>query len=373
MHIGLNLLHAFPGVGGVWNYMANLIKALGEYDPDNTYIAFVNDHSKNLVPDKANFICIPSRVNPRHRVSRVIYENTILDLKARQLNVACMHWFANVMAPFSMIPGVVTVHDLLVFHRPEIFSTKKRFYLKSMLRLTTKKAKVILPISKSTMLDIRHIYKRHIDEKFVLPPIIDRHFKPVGSGAVNRFKVKYSLPKKYFLYVAHTYPHKNHVGLLRAYHVLKTEGFNPWPIVFRGDPKEAEIYVQRTINELGLGEEIIRLPRIPYNELPLLYSGTDAMVYPSLFEGGGIPVIEALTCGCPVAAANIPAVKETAGNAVFLFDPYSEKSICNAMKEIQSNGDLRENLRIKGLEAAKNHDGGNIVNRLLSAYELAIS
>ncbi len=83
MRIGLNLLHAFPGIGGVWNYMAGLINALAEHDAVNTYVAFVNDDSKKLIPRASNFVCVNSSVNPRHRISRVVYENTLLEAKGR--------------------------------------------------------------------------------------------------------------------------------------------------------------------------------------------------------------------------------------------------------------------------------------------------
>jgi glycosyltransferase involved in cell wall biosynthesis len=240
-----------------------------------------------------------------------------------------------------------------------------------MLNTTLRKANVLLPISLSTMLDLKKKLNIKHDNVFVLPPVIDNRFKPATNECIRNLKTKYSLPDKYFLYVAHTYPHKNHVRLLHAYHRLTKEGFRPWPLVLRADAKMSEAKVRQTIISLNLEKSVIRLPRISTNELSALYSGAGAMIYPSLFEGGGIPVVEAMACGCPIAASTIPAVLETAGNAAFYLDPHSKNSICSSIREIQSNSDLRENLRKKGLEAATNFKDGNIVKTLLLAYKMA--
>jgi len=361
MRIGLNLLHAYPGIGGVWNYIAGLVKALAEFDAVNTYVAFVNDDSKKLIPRASNFVCVASPVNPRHRTSRVIYENTLLDLKAGQMDIACMHWFANVMTPFSRIPGVVTIHDLLPLHRPDLFSLKKRLYLKTMLGRTIHKARVLLPVSRAT----------HGDLHIVLPAVIDEQFQPLERKYLGQFQSKYALPAKYFLYVAHTYPHKNHTGLLRAYSHLKSGGFEPWPLVLRGDAKEGEPGVNQLIKSLRLENDVIRLPHIQYDELPALYSGAGALVFPSIFEGGGIPVIEAMACGCPVVADRIPAILETAGDAALFFDTDHKNDLSQAMKTIQQNQDLRNKLKTNGKEITKKHDGKNITGKLISAYKMA--
>jgi len=371
LRIGLNLLHAFPDIGGVWNYMAGLLEALGKYDSKNTYIAFTNKYSHELVPQKPNFYCQHTHVNPRYRALRIIYENFIFDLKSGKFDLDCMHWFANVMAPLSRMPGIVTVHDLLFFHQSEAFSVVKRYYLKTAFKLTVKKAKMLLPISSSTLLDINTIHQTAARNTLVLPPVIDDRFEPADESSIYTFKKQYGLPDQYFLYVAHIYPHKNHSKLLQAYHHLKNNGFKPWPLVLRGDEPTMEGEMRKTINALNLEDDVISLPRISPQQMKLLYSGAGVLIHPSLFEGGGIPVIEAMACGCPVAASKIPAVEEFSHNAALLFDPSSHTSIGIAMNTIQIDAELREKLVKKGFEIVGNHHGGNIVQKLLSAYEMA--
>ncbi len=226
-------------------------------------------------------------------------------------------------------------------------------------------------MSRATNNDIHRIFQRDSSTNIVLPAVIDKQFVHLERVHLKHFKSKYALPDKYFLYVAHTYPHKNHTGLLRAYHQLKSGGFDPWPLVLRGDAKEAEHRVNRLIKLLHLENNIIRMPRIHFNELPALYSGAGAMVFPSLFEGGGIPVIEAMACGCPVVAGRIPAILETAGDAALFFDIYRDNDLSSAMKMIQQNQDLREKLKINGKKAATKHDGKKIFKKLISVYEMA--
>ena len=159
MRIGLNLLHMHDGIGGVWNYVENIISALGELDQQNIYIVFVTRQSQCLVPDQKNFIKILININPVKTGHRILYENTVLHYQARKHKIDCFHWFANMVSPFSMVPGLVTIYDLLPLRNPGSYSKLKHLYLKIVLNITAKKAKSILPISHATEVDIIKILK----------------------------------------------------------------------------------------------------------------------------------------------------------------------------------------------------------------------
>jgi len=377
MRIGLNLLHMHDGIGGVWNYVENLISALGSLDRQNTYIVFVTRYSQNLVPDQKNFQKIVVNLDPRKEQFRVLFENTILHYYGWKYKIDCFHWFANVLSPFLLVPGLVTIHDLLPLRNPGAYSKIKHLYLKAFLKITAKKARFILPISNTTALDIIQILKPKTDKLHVLPVILNDTFKSSEYDDMIKFKKKYNLPKKFWLYVANFYPHKNHIHLIKAYSILKKQDINSWPLVLRGnsgtDTWKTKDLIKAEIKKLNLEKDVIWMPRLSYHELPLLYSGAAALVFPSLFEGGGIPVIEAMACGCPVAASDIKVVKEFAEDAALFFDGKSIADICNAMAKLQSSLSFREKLINKGMNRSRCFKGEPIVKKLLNAYKDAVS
>src|SRR5438874_9205087 len=126
MRVGLNLLHALPEIGGGWTYISNVLASLAHFDQDNEYTVFVNRLSRSLAPKATNFSIDLSPIEARSRAQRILYENTILPLKARRLHLDCLHWFANTQALWSSVPGLVTVYDLQAFRSPSPFPLHKR-------------------------------------------------------------------------------------------------------------------------------------------------------------------------------------------------------------------------------------------------------
>jgi len=365
------------GIGGVWNYVENLVSALGHLDKQNTYIVFVTSQSQCLVPDQKNFQEVLIRINPLKAGHRILFENTILHYYGWKYRLECFHWFANTLSPFLIIPGLVTIYDLLSLRNPGSYSSIKHLYLKIVLNITAKKAKSILPISNTTALDILQILKPKTDKLHVLPIIINDTFKPSQKGEIKKFKIRYKLPDNFWLYVANFYPHKNHIRLINAYSDLKKQGWNSWSLVLRGDSGPdtgtTKTLIKAEVKRLNLDKDVIWLPRLAYHELPLLYSGASALIFPSLFEGCGIPVIEAMACGCPVAASDIKVVKEFAEEAAFFFNGKNINDICNAMARIQTDQNLRGKLINQGITRARFFSGKQVIEKLLIAYKDAVS
>ena len=373
MRIGLNLLHALPEIGGGWNYIANLVAALGKYDGDNNYVAFVTKESKRLVPSKPNFMSVCVNIRPASRVQRVVYENTWLQLLSDRYKLDCMHWFANTQALANAVPGVVTVYDMHSFLNFATFSLAKRFYSQIMMYQTSRRARILLPMSQATAQDLCRVLHANPARMIVIPPVLNPQFKPASCDEVTSFRAEYRLPGRFWLYVAHILPYKNHLLLLQAYHGVKSGGFTPWPLVLRGDPKGAESEVVRMVAQLGLESDVIMLPRLDEAELPALYSAASALVFPSLYEGGGMPVVEAMACGCPVIASNIPSVREYAGDAACYFNPRDLRSIGEAMLEFQSDTGPRERSRRAGLVRAEEFRPQQVIGKLVSAYHKALT
>ena len=372
MRIGLNLLHAMPEIGGGWNYIVRLLESLGEYDRENSYVAFVTDKSIDIVPRKPNFEIVQTGVNPVSRPQRVLYENTQLQIDARKYRLELMHWFANTIAVANSVPGVVTIYDLQVFETPHTFPRTQRIYLQIMFPHTVRRAALLLPMSETTARTLHHILKARVERMQVVPPIVGASFQPSPPDKVMELRQKYSLPNECWLYVAHFYPHKNHLRLLQSYHDLKLDGSSPWPLVLRGNDQGSRSEVVQLVTQLGLENDVHFLPHLSEGELPVLFSAATASVFPSLYEGGGIPVLEAMACGCPVIASDIAAVREFGGDAVFRFNPLDLPSIQNAMKAFQQDAEKRSQARQLGLEQVRNHRPDRVTPKLISAYQRVV-
>ena len=368
MRIGLNLLHSMPEIGGTWNYISSLVKGIDEHDTVNTYIAYVTMKSASMLSENSRFVPVLVNIDPVVRAKRVVYENTVLQVHARKHKLDCMHWFANTQAIVNAVPGVVTVYDLQPFIKIHEWPLVKRIYLQWMISNSVRRAPMLLPMSHATARDLERILHADPSRMTVIHAILGKNFVRGREEDISSFRARYNLPYRFWVYVAHFSPYKNHRRLLEAFRILREDGFSPWPLVLRGDDNGEEDAVRKTIREFRLEDQVIFLPRLEAKELPVLYSTATALVFPSLFEGGGIPVIEALACGCPVLASNIPATREYAGSSADYFDPSDTSSIVRTILEFQSDLGLRETLREEGLARAAEFRSEKIVSKLLEAY-----
>ncbi len=373
IRIGLNLLHAQPGIGGGWNYISNLISAIAKYDQQNIYVAFVTKQSECLIPrNKPNIQRILIDIPTSSRLIRIFFENTVLLFWLKNHQLDCIHWFSGTKSVFCPIPSVVTIYDLKVFILGKS-SFSQKLYLKWMVKHTTRSASRLLPMSISTQDELQSILLVDKAKTTVIPPVLNEHFKCQSPIETLNFRTTHGLPENFWLYVAHFYPHKNHVRLLYAYHELTQKGLYPWKLVLRGDPRGAETEVQTLIKHLALEKSVIMMPRLDESELPFLYSAASGLVFPSLYEGGGIPVIEAMACGCPIAASKIPSVHEYIGDCAEYFDPNDIQSIANAMDFVQKNNLQREERVKKGLERSEKYYPQSIIDSLVNAYRATLT
>jgi glycosyltransferase involved in cell wall biosynthesis len=201
--------------------------------------------------------------------------------------------------------------------------------------------------------------------------MLEPEFQPAGKADVERVCERYRLPREFWLYVAHLYPHKNHQRLLEAYQQLKRQDPRAWPLVLRGDKQPVGPDISELIRRFGLAEDVILVPRLDRGDLPALYSAASALVFPSLYEGAGMPVLEALACGCPVAASEIPAVREFAGGAAYYFDPLASHGMAAAMAALAGDSSSRDRLRTAGLERARDFRATPVLERIVGAYQRA--
>jgi glycosyltransferase involved in cell wall biosynthesis len=370
--VGLNLLHARPAIGGGWQYIENVLAAVARFNVDCNFIAYCTEASAELVPKDSRFEIRTSRCVTSWQPVRVLYEQTILVAIARRDRLDCMHWFAVNRSLFEIAPAVVTLYDCICLEKGEAIGTMQRQYLRRMVKFACGRAQVVAAISESTAQSALRLLPVQAKRVFVVPNPVDERYRPAPVDEVVQFRRQFGLPNQFWVYVAHPYSHKNHARLLAAYRKFRDRGGDPWPLVLRADRKADWVSVGKVIQELGLDNDVLWLPRLSTADIVRLYSAAAVLIFPSLYEGCGQPVMEAMACGCPVAASDIPTCREFGGSAAFLFDPFSTDAIAGAMQRMSTDAALRERCRGEGFAMARKYSQEKAALTLIEAYRQAI-
>ena len=294
------------------------------------------------------------------------------------LTAVDMVHFTNFIAfPIRGAKTVLTVHDLAFLRFPRTIELKNYITLKACLRFSLDIADRVIVPSLSTKNDIINFYN-YPNEKIAVIPLGVNHdiYGPIADiHSLNAFKRKHSLGR-YILFLGTLEPRKNAVGLLNAYNVLcKMVGIKRVPdLVFGGGRGWKNKAFNKTYQNLDktVRDKIRLLGYLPQEELPLLYSGADVFVFPSLWEGFGLPPLEAMVCGTPVITSNVSSLPEVVGDAALLVDPDSPEQIAEAMYEILTDEDLASKLKSAGIMQAAKFTWENTALQTYKIYEGAV-
>jgi glycosyltransferase involved in cell wall biosynthesis len=331
--IGVNALYLIPGgVGGTEIYLRNLLRALAEIDSTNEYVIFTNrETGRDLVPDRANFIFAPQPVRAGSRPWRILWEQTGLPLAIRRHDIDVLLNPGFTAPILCACPQVTVFHDLQHKRHPEYFRWFDLPFWRALLWASARVSAQLIAVSASTRDDVLRFY--HVSAE-VVHHGVERRFFEIAEARQ---------PRDYILCVSTLHPHKNLDRLLRAY--AQTSGLPN--LVITG----LKGFAAREIEKLA-GPRVRITGWIPREELYELFRGARAFIYPSTFEGFGMPVLEAMAAGIPLACSDIPPLREVAGPAVLYFDPASETEIAAGLKQLVDNPDaaLVESARSRAAE-----------------------
>jgi len=249
---------------------------------------------------------------------------------------------------------VITIHDLAHEHYPEMVPAHFFHYLKRKLPEDVRKASLIIAVSQSAKNDIVKFLDIPGEKIRVIYNGVDHSFRFIrDSEALEQIKRKYHLPERFILYVGAIQPRKNIAGLIKAYHLLVQKPDFKHHLVIAGGVgwKKGEIY--RLVEELDLRKWITFTGAILPADLPILYNLSEAFLFPSFYEGFGLPVLEAMACGVPVVTSNVSALPEVAGDAALYVNPHAVDEMAEGILRILSDEDLRKRCITKGLQQAK--------------------
>ena len=248
-------------------------------------------------------------------------------------------------------PTVLTVHDLIFEHYPEHHTRRNTIYLRTAMPLFVRAATAIIAVSAHTKRDLCELYRAPATKIHVVYEGIDTAFAPSPPAEVERVRGQYSPDRPYLLMVGTLEPRKNHATALAALARLKAAGF-PHRLLIVGGKGWLFEPVLRLVDELGLAGDVVFTGYAPAADLPPLYSGAACVLLPSLFEGFGFPVLEAMACGAPVVCSNVSSLPEVAGEAALLTPPRDDGALANAVALVLTQPALAAALRARGLVQA---------------------
>ena len=363
MHVVLDARTAtdhFPGIG---RYVVNLAKTLTRIAPDLPISLF---HEPSAKGDCLALPNLPWNACPVSPFS--IRQQWILPRQLRERQAALYHSPYYLMPYRPGLPTVVTFHDMIPLVYPGFFSPSRRLLFWVAHFLASRTATRIIAVSEATKVDmIRHL--RVPPEKVVVIPLgVDKHFHPRGREEIVQIRQKYRLPENYFLYVGTNKPHKNLERVIDAFQQLENPLGSDVKLVIAGPWDRRYDRPKKMANAAGLKDRVQFIGWIEEGDLPALYSGAMVFVFPSLYEGFGLPVLEAMACGTAVVCSNRSGLSEVAGEAALLVNPKDSHRLAEGIARVLGNEDVRQELTERGLKRAKLFTWEKTAEKTLALY-----
>jgi len=354
LRIGINALYLIPGkVGGTEVYIRNLVKWLPKVDRENDYIIFINKESigvfDELVPKMKIVLC---PVKATNRPLRILWEQFALPVQMTYFNIDVLLSAGMTCPFFSPATSVLVVHDLQHINQPQNFAWYYLPFLKTIIYLSAKTSDALIAVSGHVKEDIVKHYKIPPDRIFVTYIAVDGDiFFKQDKEDIEVVRQRYNLPERFIFYPASSLPHKNHKRLLEAFKTVKKE-VRDIKLVLTGSRDYGYEVIEKNIKEFGLIDDVLFLGWLSHDDVPLIYNAASALIFPSLHEGFGMPVLEAMASGVPVVCSAIPPIKEVAGSAAIFVDPFDIGDIARGILSVLTDHKLREELIEDGLERA---------------------
>lgn len=342
---------------GLSRYTTRLAEALLAHEVDRVDLRlFFNAHSGDELPPSLRGV--PSHSVPMSQIRwrMAAYGSQLTRLNQRRVlgpwvDAPVIYHATEHLLPRLPVPTVLTVHDLIFERYPAHHTWRNVQFLKRAMPTFVRAADVVIAVSEHTKRDLVELYRTPPAKIRVIYEGIDAHFAPAPPDAVSAVRNRYGLARPYLLMVGTLEPRKNHVTTMAALARLKAAGQDVTLAVVGGQGWLFEP-VQRRVAELGLENDVVFTGYVPDADLPALYTGAACALAPSLYEGFGFPVLEAMACGAPVICSQASSLPELAGDAAILIHPTDDEALAAAVTRVLSAPDLAASMRAKGLAQA---------------------
>ena len=375
MRIGIDYTSAILQRAGIGRYTRGLVHALSEVDQRNQYVLYSagKDTSAPSWPDAFSVRELP--ITDRHMA--IIWQRLRIPLPVELITgrIDILHSPDFVLPPVARAATVLTVHDLSFMRYPECSSPDLLRYLMDSVPRSVRRADSVLADSESTRADLIEIMGVPGERIHVLHPAVEPEFTRQGgaeAGEREALKSRYGVSRPYILGLGTLQPRKNFERLIRAYAALRHERRIPHQLVIGGGKGWLYDAIETTIGELALKDDVLLIGFVDEVDLPALYRQADLFAFPSLYEGFGIPILEAMACGTPVVTANVSSMPEVAGGAALLVPPEDVDAIAEALWRGLDDSALRIELVKQGLEQVGQFCWRRSAERLLGIYDIIL-
>ncbi len=373
MRIGIDATAVPPKPMGAGLYIIYLIRELGKLDSPYEFVVFSQDYLRpyfeHLGSDKIQIVWLRNM----HPALRLIWEQTIFPTWASKMELDLLHSPHYTMPLSLSIPVVVTFHDMIFFIHPEKHTLPKRYFFPWMIRQSSRRAKRILTDSENTRQDAIRLLNIAPEKISTVHLGYQDNFREIkDQDLLKAIRSKYHLPEKFIFYAGAIEPRKNVPLLLTVFEKLAQQNF-PHHLVLAGGLGWQYEDVLEQIDTMPIRDRIHRVGHVPYTDLPAFYNLAEIFVYPSVYEGFGLPPLEGMACGTPVITSNISSMPEFVGDAGILVPPNDEVALYQAIRQVLEDETIRQRLVIAGPRRAANFTWKHTAEKTLKIYEQALS
>jgi glycosyltransferase involved in cell wall biosynthesis len=363
---------------GVSRYIERLTRHLPLVAGPERYVLYTNEHVRRwegVEGERLRIVSTP--VATTRPVARILWEQLVLPVLAMRDGVDLLHCPLNVRPVLGRAPVVLTIHDLTFVRFPERFSPFKQRYLASFTRLSAQRARRIVTDSAATKRDVEQAFGVAPALVDVVYPGVDGDFRPfdpdleADATALRCFRERHHLPARFILYLGTLEPRKNVDRLIGAFAALVRRGL-PHHLVLAGGKGWHYDAIYRAIDVSGVKERIVVPGYVAREEQPLWYNAAELFVYPSQYEGFGLPPLEAMACGVPVVTSNTSSLPEVVGGAGITVDPTDNEALTEAMISVLTDESRAAALRAAGRQRASGFTWPAAAEACVASYRKAL-
>ena len=380
MHIGINAQLLSLGQnyrnGGVSRYIRYLLTELARRPGSHEYTVFVNGQevAEQLQARHPQITYVSASWPESQPAARVAWEQFSLPTLLRQRHIEVLHSPVNVL-PARLPPScatVVTLHDLAFLRFPAVLTRAKRLYHRTFTIRSLRRATMLITVSDSTKQDAHELVGIPTEQMQTVYPCIDERFSNVlEEEQIKEFREQKGLAEGYFLYLGTLEPRKNIPTLIEAYARLRQKYKVREKLVLAGGKGWLYDEIFAKVQQSGMQSEVVFPGFVSDSEQARWYAAASAFVYPSLYEGFGIPVAEALACGIPVVTSNSSSLPEAGAGIALCVDPLDAEAISEAMQRTISDPGLRERGRVAAPAVAQRFSAAAMAEQTVAVYEQA--
>lgn len=337
---------------GIHTYSAQLLQGLPAVatGAPQRYLAYVGDPAYQPPP---GLTLVRAPAATQKPTARILWEQCVLPWQARRDRVALLHGLAYALPLAWSGPAVVTVHDLSFLRFPRAFAPANRLYLSRITAISCRRAQRVIAVSQATAHELIRLLGIPPQRIEVIYNGVDSVFFARDPAAVAAFRRQAGWPEAFILSVGTLEPRKNYGVLIEAYALYRRMNARPLPLLVAGGRGWDYEAIFARVAQLDLTAHVVFLGFVPAAVLPWLYNAATLFVYPSRYEGFGLPVLEAMACGTPVITTQAGSLPEVAGTAAWLVAPEDVEGLAQAMHTLTTDTTRQEALRQAGLEQAR--------------------